>query len=147
MTGVKRPPRAMAARLCAVNHENIFVAKNRDSESAQRQFCASRRLTIAANANRARRATMEEIAAAQGFPSILTNADAGGAGVSRIAVSTHCFVIGDNAARAPTSLRQHFLKWDAVFFDVLVYSGCSASRFPSARSELSHLTTSGGQHG
>ena len=44
-------------------------------------------------------------------------------------------------------LRQHFLKRDAVFFDVLVYSGCSASRFPSARSEPSHLTYIGGQHG
>jgi len=31
--------------------------------------------------------------------------------------------------------RQHFLKRDAVFFNVLVYSGCSAFRFPSARSD------------
>jgi hypothetical protein len=30
---------------------------------------------------------------------------------------------------------QHFLKRDAVFYHVLVYSGCSASRFPSARSD------------
>jgi hypothetical protein len=66
---------------------------------------------------------IKETAAAQGFPPILTNADAGGAGVSRIAISTHCIVIGDDVARALTSLRQHFLKWDAVFFDVLVYSG------------------------
>jgi hypothetical protein len=63
------------------------------------------------------------MAAAQGFPVILTNADAGGSGVSRIAISTHCIVSGENAARAVASLRQHFLKWDAVFFDVLVYSG------------------------
>ena len=40
--------------------------------------------------------------------------------------------------------RQHFLKQDAVFFDVLVYSGCGAFRFPSARSEHSHLTTTEG---
>jgi hypothetical protein len=32
-------------------------------------------------------------------------------------------------------VRQHFLKQDAVFLDVLVYSGCSAFRFPSARSD------------
>jgi hypothetical protein len=38
---------------------------------------------------------------------------------------------------------QHFLKLDAVFFDVLVYSGWCASRFPSARSEPSHLTLEG----
>ena len=31
--------------------------------------------------------------------------------------------------------RQHFLKLDAVFLIALVYSGCSASRFPSARSD------------
>jgi hypothetical protein len=40
----------------------------------------------------------------------------------------------------PTSRRQHFLKREAVFFDVLVYSGCSAFRFPSARSDPSGLT-------
>jgi hypothetical protein len=33
------------------------------------------------------------------------------------------------------SSRKHFLKRDDVFFDVLVYSGCSAFRFPSARSD------------
>jgi hypothetical protein len=66
---------------------------------------------------------IEEMPAAQGFPAILTNADLGRSGVSRIAISTHCIVITSHAARALTSLRQHFLKWDAVFFDVLVYSG------------------------
>jgi hypothetical protein len=113
----------MAVRVCTVNHENILIAKKRDSESARRRFCASRRLTIAARARRAHRAMIEEIVAAQGFPVILTNADADSPAVSRNVISTHCIVIGDNAARAPTSLRQHFLKWDAVFFDVLVYSG------------------------
>src|ERR1700755_440146 len=137
----------MAARLCAVNQENILVAKSRDSESARACFFASRLLTLAPGFHRARRALIEETAAAQGFPAISTNADAGDASVSRIAISTHCIVIAGHVACALTSLRQHFLKWDAVFFDVLVYSGCGASRFPSARSELSHLTTSGGQHG
>jgi hypothetical protein len=63
------------------------------------------------------------MAAAQGFPAILTNGDVGGCCVSRIAISTHCIVIASHAARGVASLRQHFLKWDAVFFDVLVYSG------------------------
>jgi hypothetical protein len=31
--------------------------------------------------------------------------------------------------------RQRFVKQDSVFFNVLVYSGCSAFRFPSARSD------------
>jgi hypothetical protein len=64
----------------------------------------------------------------------LTIAELDGADVFRILISTHCFVIAMAAARAPTSVRQHFLKQDAVFFDVLVYSGCSAFRFPDARS-------------
>jgi hypothetical protein len=119
----RAPPQATAAHVSAVNQENIFIAKNRDSESARRRFCALRRLAIAANSHRAYRATIEEMAAAQGFPAILTNADAHGTGVSRIAISTHCIVIADYAACAVASLRQHFLKWDAVFFDVLVYSG------------------------
>jgi len=43
--------------------------------------------------------------------------------------------VDEGAVRAFIHARQHFLKRDAVFFDVLVYSGCSASRFPSARSD------------
>jgi hypothetical protein len=113
----------MAARLCAVNQENIFIAKNRDSESAQAHFCASRRVGIASGSHRARRVLIEEMAAAQGFPATLTNADAGSSCVSHIAISTHCIVMAGCAACALTALRQHFLKWDAAFFDVLVYSG------------------------
>ena len=44
-------------------------------------------------------------------------------------------VVDGRASRALTSPRQHFLKRDAVFLSVLVYSGCSAFRFPSARSD------------
>jgi hypothetical protein len=36
---------------------------------------------------------------------------------------------------APGFRRQYFLKPEDVFFSVLVYSGCSAFRFPSARSD------------
>ncbi|MGY3615819.1 hypothetical protein [Bradyrhizobium sp. USDA 10063] len=39
------------------------------------------------------------------------------------------------------------LSWTLFFFDVLVYSGCSASRFPSARSEVKPSHDIGGQHG
>jgi hypothetical protein len=57
------------------------------------------------------------------------------------------------ALHALTLLRQHFLKRDAVFLSVLVYSGCSAFRFPSARSDqvvspiVGDPTNSGGQDG
>jgi len=44
-------------------------------------------------------------------------------------------VVDRRALRALVLARQYFLKRDAVFLDVLVYSGCSAFRFPSARSE------------
>jgi hypothetical protein len=82
-----------------------------------------KRLAIAIDQHCVCRAKTQETAAAQGFPVVLTNADLGCSGVSRIVISTHCSVIAGYAACALTSLRQHFLKWDAVFFDVLVYSG------------------------
>jgi hypothetical protein len=47
----------------------------------------------------------------------------------------HRCVADWRALRVLASLRQHFLKLDAVFSNVLVYSGCSAFRFPSARSD------------
>jgi hypothetical protein len=46
-----------------------------------------------------------------------------------------CGVADVDASHALTLLRQHFLKRDAVFLNALVYSGCSAFRFPSARSD------------
>jgi hypothetical protein len=55
--------------------------------------------------------------------------------IIRITASTLRGVVDQYAARALASARQHFLKRDAVFFNVLVYSGCSAFRFPSARSD------------
>jgi hypothetical protein len=43
-------------------------------------------------------------------------------------------VVARVVTRAPPWARQHFLKRDTVFFNVLVYSEWSAFRFPSARS-------------
>jgi hypothetical protein len=73
--------------------------------------------------------------AAQAFPAILTNADADAARVSCIDVHTHRGRVERCVARALAPPRQHFLKRDAVFLILLVYSGCSAFRFPSARSD------------
>jgi hypothetical protein len=83
---------------------------------------AYERLAHHADAYDEHHARIQETAAAQAFPANLTNADVGGAGVSRIAISTQCVVMSNSAACASTPLRQHFLKRDAVFFDVLVYS-------------------------
>jgi hypothetical protein len=55
--------------------------------------------------------------------------------VIRIAAPMLRAVVDQRAEHALASARQHFLKRDAVFFNVLVYSGCSAFRFPSARSD------------
>jgi hypothetical protein len=65
---------------------------------------------------------IQEAAAAQALPANLTNADVGGVGIFRILFSTHRVVVAKHAAQALVSLRQHFLKRDAVFFNVLVYS-------------------------
>jgi hypothetical protein len=55
--------------------------------------------------------------------------------VIRIAPDARRRVVVERVLRAPTLPRQHFLKRDAVFSNVLVYSGCSAYRFPNARSD------------
>jgi len=65
---------------------------------------------------------VEETTAAQSFPAILTFTDVGRCWVFCIVVSTHCDVGSKSLACAPGFLRQHFLKQDAVFFDLLVYS-------------------------
>ena len=52
---------------------------------------------------------------------------------TRVVARKHCGAADRPASNVRGSARQHFLKWDAVFYHVLVYSGCSASRFPSAR--------------
>jgi hypothetical protein len=70
-----------------------------------------------------------------GFAITLTNASVGFPRTICITARMHCRFAVRRAPDALTSPRQHFLKPDTVFFDVLVYSGCSAFRFPSARSD------------
>jgi hypothetical protein len=53
----------------------------------------------------------------------------------RIAASMHRRAVDERASCVRASTRQRFLKQDSVFFNVLVYSGCSAFRFPSARND------------
>jgi hypothetical protein len=78
---------------------------------------------------------IKEMTAAQVVLAILTIADVAFSRTTRIVAAMRCRVVEQRASRVRASERQHFLKRDAVFFDVLVYSGCSASRFPSARSD------------
>jgi hypothetical protein len=52
----------------------------------------------------------------------LTNADVGGVGTFRIPLWMRRVAGAKRFTHARALLRQHFLKRDAVFFDVLVYS-------------------------
>jgi len=56
-------------------------------------------------------------------------------GISRIVHRVRRDAFARNAACALAFPCQHFFKWEAVFFDALVYSEWSAFRFPSARSD------------
>jgi hypothetical protein len=118
----ERPLRPSPATDNGVNDENFFVAKIRDSDSATHPSNAPSRLARSSSTHRIDHARVEESAAAQPLPANLTIADVGGAGVSRIVISTHCIAIDVHAACVGGFLRQHFLKRDAVFFDLLVYS-------------------------
>jgi hypothetical protein len=73
--------------------------------------------------------------AAQAFLSILTIAAIGFSCATRTVALIPWGVVDERVPRVLPLARQHFLKQDAVFLDVLVYSGCSAFRFPSARSD------------
>jgi hypothetical protein len=78
---------------------------------------------------------MTKISAAQWLLAILTAGGVGFSTLSRIAARMRIAVVDECAQQVRGWARQHFLKQDAVFFNVLVYSGCSAFRFPSARSD------------
>jgi hypothetical protein len=78
---------------------------------------------------------IQKCATVQAIPAILTSDDAHCFGGFCIDTRACCEVADIAASRALTLLRQHFLKREAVFLNALVYSGCSASRFPSARSD------------
>jgi hypothetical protein len=119
----------------AGEHENFFIAKNRDSESAQRAFDRYPRAATASRAGHPSDAMIAKTPMAQVFPSILTIAGAAFSHTIRIVARMRCCVVDQRSSRALTPARQHFLKQDTVFSNVLVYSGCSASRFPSARSD------------
>jgi hypothetical protein len=76
-----------------------------------------------------------KVTAAQALSAILTIDGVDLSRIFRIIARMHRGADGERAMHSPALTRQHFLKRDAVFLSVLVYSGCSASRFPSARSD------------
>jgi hypothetical protein len=78
---------------------------------------------------------VQENTAAQSLLAFSTIAGVDLSGTCRIIMRDHRVLGNRRALRARKLARQHFLKWEAVFFAVLVYSGCRASRFPNARSD------------
>ena len=63
-----------------------------------------------------------ESTATQALPATLTFDNAGGARVFRVRLHAQRRILVRSLVRALSPPRQHFLKLDAVFFDVLVYS-------------------------
>jgi hypothetical protein len=72
---------------------------------------------------------------AQAFLATFVNKSVGFLRTTCIVVQKICWLRSRRVLRGLPLLRQHFFKLDAVFFGVLVYSGDSAFRFPSARSD------------
>jgi hypothetical protein len=119
----------------AGEHENFFIAKNRDSESAKRVFKRRSRPATTFATCRSMRARITKTSAAQAFPAILIIVGEVFSRAPCIVARMRCGVNDERMSRVLASARQYFLKQDTVFFNVLVYSGCSAFRFPSARSD------------
>jgi hypothetical protein len=119
----------------AVSHKNFFVAKFRDSESSPRPIQPRSRLAEEARIVFSCAIRIAKTTAAQWFYLILTFDNVDRSRVFRIAHDMRLAIVASCASLALFFPRQHFLKREAVFFDVLVYSGWRASRFPSARSD------------
>jgi hypothetical protein len=126
----------------AVWRENFFIAKNCDSESAQHTqlvACGLPQLHRADLVRSRSRGNACSAGVSIDMNRCSDNIFAHDARVDRLVVERH-------VSRALASACQHFLKPDTVFSDVLVYSGGSAFRFPSARSDKA-ISLLGGQHG
>src|SRR5438128_1364528 len=106
-----------------VARENFFIAKIRDSDSVQDASDCNRSVAGRDRQHHPFHARITETSAAQAFPAILTIADIESSGTICIACNKRRQLADAQALRALTLSRQHFLKPDAVFFDVLVYSG------------------------
>jgi hypothetical protein len=81
----------------AVDHENFFVAKNRDSESTQRAFSRPRSVAMTSTPRRPFNESMTKMPAAQGLLAILTVAGVGFSAPSRLAARMHPGVVDECA--------------------------------------------------
>jgi hypothetical protein len=133
---------APGGRSGGVKHKNFFIAKTCDSESARAHFSRASQQAQSACRFRAHQTSIKESPAAQAFLAFFANSDRENSCSHRIVSRASCEVASRTALRALAFPRQHFLKREAVFVRVLVYSGCRASRSPSARNveQPTHLS-------
>jgi len=118
-----------------VNHENFFIAKICDSESAHSPFGSCGRRATRLRTHRADDERVAKSASIKAFSATSTIDGVDLSGISRIVHRVRRDAFARNAACALAFPCQHFFKREAVFFDALVYSEWSAFRFPSARSD------------
>jgi hypothetical protein len=125
-----------------LTHENFFIAKFCDSASAPRHFSVAPSTHGDDDRAPIDKMRIHEMPLMQGFPATLTNADVGGGCIFCIVARTRRRIARRRARRGGASLRQHFLKRDAVFFDVLVYSGWVCISIPECTQRsraISHI--------
>ena len=130
-----------------IKHENFFIAKICDSESARSAFGSRRLVTMISLAPCAHDERITKSTAVQAFPAILTIDNVDLLCIFRIVHRARRDVVARKATHAFASPCQHFLKWEAVFFDALVLFERECTSIPECTQRLSHLTTLGGQHG
>ncbi|RTM15081.1 MAG: hypothetical protein EKK33_02795 [Bradyrhizobiaceae bacterium] len=107
----------------AIIHENIFVAKNCDSESAKRLCRVISTVTMRTVGSIIRDACVQKNTCCIEFSASASLADIDDAGAPRDRANASCSVLASRSPSARALRRQHFFKRDAVFFFVLVYSG------------------------
>ena len=118
-----------------VSREKFFCCQNPDSESVRLARNRTFRCSASLLAARAPICRVTENALAKAFAAFLQAKRRSFLGIFSIDARTSDRRLDRRATRALGVSRQYFLKREAVFFSALVYSGCSASRFPSARSD------------
>src|SRR6202011_4347810 len=101
-----------------VHTKSFFVAKSRDSESAQRRLSRHRSVAPTSIACRSFVMRSAKTPAASAFLSISTTKCVAFSRVARIVVPIHWRVVDERVSPLPARARQYFLKQDAVFLDV-----------------------------
>jgi hypothetical protein len=107
----------------AGKHENFFIAKNCDSESARRALGQLRAAPLMRVASVSSNMRMSEVRSAQVFLAKYTIVCVACFRAVGIVTRVSRFVIDERALCVFASARQRFLKQDGVFSNVLVYSG------------------------